>query len=212
MKKRSPMKGLITYSFYAIDKSLISELVLLLVLGILFMVTENIMFYNFFVMSALAAAPYIFLSKSGDSSKWDRFQISMPVKRTEVIKALYLAVILLMLPGIPLIGIIWGLGYVMHESAYSFEFIMPALSAGSVLTWVALLFPLSFTKIGRNNEQILFIVCMGAAVGIMMGVLFGAIWLDIPNNILPLVMIGIASIIYIISYVITKGIYAKVDF
>ncbi|MCL2200026.1 MAG: ABC-2 transporter permease [Defluviitaleaceae bacterium] len=218
MKTRSPLKGMLAYSFYSASGNLSLVFLFCLLLGSWFLITGSPNIFMFFLLVAISFPPAVILLGGKGGMKWERFQITMPLKRKEVATANYLSIVIALIMGIVLIGIISSIGFALHENMLdlfvSAGLEMLTLYFALVLIATGLIYPLACTKPGKSksSEQALFLVCMLSAAGIFQLVSWVGNRAFLSQEIISLLQIVIAGIVFIASYLITRRIYAKLDF
>jgi len=216
MKNRRPLLGLLTFSFHSLSGSLALIIFISLLIGSAAQVWGNAIALQLFPLMGAGAIPYTVLVKSGDATKWDKYLISMPITRKSLATAPYLNVFIALLLGIPIIGIVWGIGIIWGDmaldSALQFIFIDNTFVCGVILLIAALLYPLGCTKLGQRSEQGLFITCTvisSATVAAISGTLNG---IGLTSGVTLLLILTITGIAFITSLFITQKMCAKADF
>jgi len=216
MKTRKPMLGLLTFSYHSIIGSLILSISSALFMGIAAEIFENNIFVMFFLFSATIAAPYLVIQKSEGTPKWEPYLLAMPLKRKNLAAILYLNVFIASLFAIPVLGVMWGVGFIFNgfvtEAILAGGYVSIAVGYGAVLLMAALIYPIGSTKFGARNMQGLFFGCMIAALAINISILFGGQWLGLSSIVISLLSIGISGVAFVVSLFITKAMYAKIDF
>jgi len=106
--------------------------------------------------------------------------------------------------------------YILHDGVIEYitavGAILPAFAVGSVLLMAGLIYPLAFTKFGRNSETGLAVVSIAFSSAIMGGISGGASGFGLSEGVIALIMIGVAGVIFVISCIITRKLYSKMDF
>jgi hypothetical protein len=234
MLKNSRIKGLIQYAFYsAIGQSKIN-FIMILVGGLIFTVIGMSSIYHFVPVTVmgLSILPGHVNGQESDHVTWSRFQLTMPVKRREVILSKYVNFLIYVLIGLGINGLFIMLGRVLHEmypgyyesalvNSYSSDVIkflegfnpsdirltVLVLSTGMVLTVCSLYYPISYSKFidGEVSLIIITMIISFVAIGFIAG--FGV---ELSLTIL-LFMIAIPIILLIISFKVTVKIYDKID-
>jgi len=216
MNKRNPILGLMTFSFYDVGGNVLRALPLPLIIGITGVIFEVELLLMFFPIMAITNAPYVVMMKSEGTPTWDKFQIAMPIRRKDIASTLYLNVFIASLLAIPVIGIVWLVGYVVNGSTLAEiltgGFSMVGVMYGAVLLSTAILYPLGLSPFGKRNIQSVFFGSLLIAVAIAGGLFFAGSALNIPDVILPLLIVGISGIAFVISLFITRAMYTKIDF
>ncbi|MCL2827387.1 MAG: ABC-2 transporter permease [Oscillospiraceae bacterium] len=218
MKTNNPMRGLLTFSFYAASGNMSIAALFTLAMSAALLITGNLTVYAFFVLVAVGTFPYTIMAAMGgkNAPKWEKFQLTMPVKRKDVVASIYLSVLLATIAGLLLAGIILGIGFVLHEGLLEHvlqtAFAQFAYVFGVVLIMAGLLFPIASTKAGESRGEAVFTGCLFAAGFIMILISWAGGRADILPWIISLSQVAIAVVVFVISYLLTKKMYAKMDF
>jgi len=217
MKSINPVNGLIRYSFYSASGNLSIAFIVISVLGVTLLATGASTTYLIFGSLTMLFTPMFLMTGTGGGAtkKWEKMKVAMPVKRKDVITSHYYSIILATIVGLPFFGVILTISFFLHEDLLDYvmstaHIFLPFFLGAPLLT-SALFYPLAYT-IGENKEEALTIVCMLAVSGILG--LF--IWIGGTANLAPgaliLLIIAASVIPFIVSYAITKSVYAKKDF
>ena len=211
------MRGLLTYSFYSIRGSLMLLFAASLISAFAFIITGHILFFTIFTFSALGGPPYILLTKTEGTANWERYLASTPVKRTDLATNHYISVVLSLLLGLVSFGIVLGISFLFHDNIFSLILYLdgaltPVIIASIILIMSGFLFPLSFSKFGENRQSGLFMLCLGASVAIVIGTAaLGSLFGTSPNTD-AILLLSISITIFIVSLIISRNLYRKVDF
>ncbi len=163
------MKGLIRNNFYSMESNIkISFMIALFLAAVSFFVK-----YDAFLQMIIAMQLFIFIVNVGTSlradveSKWNKFELTLPVKYSDVVKAKYISFAILILLGIAM-GSITAVyacatgGFSNVRSifyGYEFGITLSAATAG-------IMYPLML-KIGTEKSEMIMIFSAIAAVGLM---------------------------------------------
>jgi len=224
VKANKKIIGLIMFLFHSASVNTLIILMACSILGIAFLVTGITAFHTYFIILTIAMPPYnIITSIAGGyaskySSKWERFQIAMPVRRDDVTFSQYLCITIVSIVGIPFIGIIVGISVAIHESlseivdrVVSSTVSIFSISIGIALLLGALFFPLTCMKISKNKGESLVFVCLIAALGIIGLVSWAGFSMNLSQYTISLLRVAVSVIPFIFSYLLTKNLYAKLD-
>lgn len=224
MKSNKTMIGLIMFLFHSASANISITLMSCSIIGIIFLVTGISNFHVFFILMTIVMPPYsIITSVAGGyvsrySSKWERFQIAMPVRREDVTSSQYLCIIIASLVGTPFIVIITGLTIALHENlseivdkVISSTVSIFSISIGIVFLLGALFFPLTCMKISKNKGESLAFVCLFVAIGMIGLISWAGFCMNLSQYTISLLRITISIIFFMISYLITKNLYVKLD-
>ena len=217
MKPKNPMKGLLTFGFHAASGNVSVLLLGLLALSLAFLVTGVVFFLNIFLIYAVTLFPMSVVMSMGDKDgKWERFQLTLPVRRRHLLQMQYLVLLLaILVSAIFVVGIV-GLGTILHEAVFEMEFVpamvnqIPALSLPFLMMGV--FFPLGSSKVGRGRESSILTMCMLGSIGILMFMPQIENWLGLSFHIIAAVFAGVSVLVFGISYFITRAMYVNMDF
>ena len=218
MNTKHPMRGLLLCSFYTASGSTILLLLALLALAGAFVVTGTVFFFNMSVIYATTVLPLqVITGMASNEGKWERFQLSMPIKRSDLIRVHYISLVLsgavvplvlisaLTAVGVVLYGDIFDQGFAAAMITSVPAFGMPFLISG-------LCFPLACSKLGKGREGGILSICFFFAIGIMMLVPQMGDWFNLSFNMLAVLIAAVSVSIFLVSYPITRMMYNKMDF
>jgi hypothetical protein len=224
MQSNKTIIGLMMFLFQSAHGNISITLMSCSMIGIVFLVTGISGFHTFFILMTVLMPPYSIITSiaggyvSKYSSKWERFQIAMPVRRKDVTLSQYLCIIIASIVGIPFIVIITGITIAMHESlleivnrVVSSTVSIFSISIGIVLLLGALFFPLTCMKISKNRGESLAFVCLFVAMGMIGLVSWVGFSMNLSQYTISLLRITVSIIPFIFSYLITQNLYAKLD-
>ncbi len=209
------MLGLVKKDLLMI-KGNIRQVILFLVVFLVLAFQEN----NIIVIVPVFVSMMVFITTFSydEYNKWDAYAISLPVSRKNIVKAKYVASIILWVIALLVTVVITGIMGLFEQNINYFE--MFGMILGCVFSIVlleAIMFPLIF-KFGVEKGRIgLFVGVF--AIAALLGFIFTGIDLENANGfieifneyyyiLLPLV----AVILLVISYYVSKRIYLKKEF
>ena len=216
MSTKSQIKGLMIYSFHAESGNLAIILLVCLVMAVGLLITGNGQIGFWFGVLTINAPVFTVISGMGAKTgvMWKRFQLAMPVRRSDLVSLQYLQVIIASIIGIPLFMVITSLAFTLHEGYPDFSvaesFIRISQFLPMSLLMAGLVFPLANTKIGENRQEAISITCFLISAMIvqpLMGTRLG-----IPGDIAALLVFAISATTFMISFAITKRLYSKKNF
>ena len=216
MRTTNPLKGLLIYFIYSTGWRLAIVYLQAIAWGIAFLIFGNAILHMLFGINAIAGATILVITGMGNKEiDWERFQLSMPVRRRDLASSQYLSVGLAPLIGIPLFVAFTGLSSIWHEDVYFtlstiITSISPFLSMPLILG--GLIFPLACVKPLQDKAEGFFPILMLASIVIPQLVVMGADRLGWPMAVASPLILVVSVFIFIISYFITRGLYAKLDF
>ncbi len=214
------MKGLIRNNFYMVSGSLKAMVVFSAVALVCIIIGEMNGSIGTMIISAVIGSQLGgFGALAGTAiqqdatSKWNRFELTLPIKRTDVIKAKYVSFLLFVLIGLVL-AIISTILHIAITDVVNFERIGYSFTFGLAfaLSIPTFMIPLILIFGADKNEVILF-----AAVGLGFALFFGssmliAYILPIEHNSNLIFRGGyllLSVILYAVSYLVSVIIYNK---
>lgn len=225
------MKALLRINYYIIENAikwtLIASCVLVAVCTFgpkLLGLSDDLMIFvsysaNYGIMGIFAGLSYTLLFNNS-KSKWDKFELSAPVSRKDVIKSRYLSFL-----GYALLAII--LASLAFAGSYLFGgmFNLDRLSMGYTVGIILLLGVPAFLHplvlvLGIDKGQFLFLVATGLSLAILfvpslvLGAVSGVV--DVTDPLFATVIyrgiaIAIVVVLFVVSYYLSVSIYSKKD-
>lgn len=215
---KAPLKGLLVYLLYSVSGSLITVFLLSLILVLALLFTGNQLVYTLFSGIGIIGPPYVVLMSMGGGKygKWERFQLTMPIKRSDLVKSQYLNMFLASLVGIPLVALVTGISFNIHATLFDYSLLTAYINITALIAvplfMVGILFPLSCTKFGEDKQDGLTLVCFLISVALPTLITIAGGRSGLSEGIPSLLAFVLSIIVFTISYIITKNIYAKIDF
>jgi len=185
-------------------------------IGIGSQIVEFDLLIIYFPIIAVGAAPYMVLMRSESTPTWDKYQIAVPIKRKELASSLYLNVFIASLLGIPIIGIVRVVGYVLNGGIFTevltSGYINIANVYGIVFFTTAFLYPLGLSRLGQRSTQGVFFGSIILSTAVTFGLYALGNNMGLSEAAQSLMVMGISGIAFAISLFITRAIFAKTDF
>ena len=216
------MKGLLKNNFYEILSSTKLFLLFMLLLGIFVIMMDK----NSFMVIVYALLGIIGFSinsiiclRNESSSKWNKYKLTAPVKRAEIVRSYFLSQLIWLLTGMLLAGMGITLSILLHGSPFDRNmdiFFIFATGIGISLFTASLFFPLSYSG-GSEKNQVFLIISLIGGIGIfvklvdLLNTLFDS---DSSMTTSQLILSGLIIIIcsclaFILSYWLTVGIFKR---
>ena len=212
----NPIKGLLLFYYYGVSGTIVLCMALSLMMVTVAIITGNDIIYGVSILLSVAGLPYTIIVSMCQKSylKWERFRLTMPIKRRELASVQYLCVLLASLVGFPLAVLIVVVTPKIHGTSgieMDLFYILSILALP--LLYAGLLFTIGCTKIGEKYGEVVFMLCLMVAVGVNM-VLIPRIgdWLNWSWSITSLVVFAVGVVVFIISWRATGSMYEKKDF
>ncbi len=216
------MKGLLRNNYYTVKDSLktvgiMTIGVYIITLIILFLFPEKIIVIDYVtigIMGGFSGLSFTLLY-NGNLSKWNRFELTMPIVRQDVIRMRYLTFALFGLIGIMSISAILYSSYVLlgtidiERSGYFLTF-------GIVISMLlpAFMHPLILV-LGMDKGQIvyLFSIILSIVFFVLPSIVFENALdkIENPNLVYRMIMSVISISIFIGSYFLSRKIYDRMD-
>ena len=217
MKNRSPIRGVLVYSYYASGTAVGISLLVSLVVAISFLLSGVDWGFQILVFLVTLNLPMsAMVGMAGKQGKWERFQLTMPIKRSQLLGMQYLTMLILFAIAVAILIAVIGASIALHDDVF-YGSLVDALvgtahTFGLPLLMTGLVFPLSATKPFKDNESVLLMVCMGVSMAINVAVPNIAYRVGLPVDIIPTVFLALTAAIFVVSYFISKAQYARSDF
>ena len=217
------MKGLLKNNFYGILASTKVFLIFMLLLGICVTMMEK----NTFMIIVYALLGIIGFSinaitslRNESSSKWSKYKLTAPVKRADIVRSYFLSQLIWLLAGMLFAGIEITLSILLHGSPFDRNidiFFVFATGTGISLFTASLFFPLSYSG-GTEKNQVFLIISLIGSIGIfvklvdLLNTLFGSSMTTFQMILAGFIIIICSLLAFILSYLLTVGIFKKKEF
>lgn len=211
------MKGLLRNNFYSMSTNLqLSFFVAFVLIFFPMIISEKSI-----ISVILAVQSCIFIVNIGTAlntdttSKWSNFEITLPVKRNDIITARYISFLLLILCGILMSAITSILTVVVFKTV-SINTIIFGFTFGislSLLT-ASFMYPIML-KIGTEKNELIILIC-AAIAATLFRILLRFMTPFLPDNLimnqnsLGGIILTVASmVVFILSYFVSRLIYQR---
>ena len=198
------MKGLLKNNFYGMIENLKIALVFVLVLGVVLLLS----------MSCL---------RKESSSKWEKYKLTLPVRRKEIVKSQYISHLLLSLSGTVFVALFLSITVFIHGNKYFYYGFRDAITlivGGGVLGILigAFAYPLYYVWGAGKTEVISVVSALGAVavimvLSIMVNIISGD---DAVSNTLYyaslIVMLFISLFTFGVSYILSCSIFKHKEY
>ncbi len=212
------MKGLIQNNLYSMENSILIAFIISIFLAILPLGGVNPTFLPMIISIQI----FVFVVnictslRADETAKWNKFELTLPVKRSNLVLAKYLSIIILIFVGIMMGTVTMVLSshfdYAVSRSmlVYGFEYGLTL----SILS-MSIMYPLTLV-LGAEKSEIIFILSAFATIGSMLLIArVLSTWTEGMNLRHPLVgavsvMVAIAA--FILSYFVSVIIHNRKEF
>lgn len=203
------MKGLLKSNFFAVWINAKIFLIFMVLMGIAVTIIPGPTLQMYFVIIGIVGSSAIAATAIGNefSSKWGKYKLTLPVKRTDIVKSLYLNHLFWTIAGTLFVGMATGLSYMLH----GFTFDQPAgvfslfiLGISISIYMGAVFIPLIYLT--KEDKTVVFlIISLVCAVGI------SAMFFNIPvfGNTSIIVC---AILLFVLSYLLTRSVFKRKEY
>ncbi|QQK79284.1 ABC-2 transporter permease [Salicibibacter cibi] len=219
------MKGLLLNQYYSVGKSLWNYLLLSVVITAILLFSQNEMMMAFatFLPILFMVTPALEVLKHESMSGWNKFVLTLPIKRSQVVQSHYLFYFMVMLIGLLVTIVLFILaeliaGQVLtDQSIYS---MMNGVGIAFILGFIA--YPLTY-QLGTEKSDMVLMFGVIAAIGLYL--LSGWLFETILSNMSPDTLQGmnidllfssgflaVTLVFFIVSFLITLQVYKKKEF
>lgn len=216
------MQGLIKNYYYKIVSNLKVFLIFIVLLGIsiLFFGGRNEFALITFLILTTIVFPFICSIgiRKSDIGKWNQYILSLPVKRHEIIKSMFVTQLIIVIIGIIISLMLFFASFKFYGFAfyrYIDVFLLFSFCTGIIFIMNAIFFPISYLDSGDKVEAISIISLLVSIFIMFVLVKIINIVFEKPSD-LYLIIFGILSLIlsimsFILSYFFTTKIYLNQD-
>jgi len=216
MKQKNPIKGLLMFSFHAASGNVAILLLVCIIASGVFLATGWEILFMLLVTYSATVFPLYILMSMGQNEKWERFQLSMPIRRSTLLRMQYASMVLFTIVPILLVIAVTALGVLLQRDIFEDgfgaamlgmvpPFAMPFFIAGTAL-------PLASSKVGRGKEGLVLNISFFTAIGLMMFTPQIADRFALSLGEFGVWVAAISGFLFIVSYPISRWQYARIDF
>ena len=203
------MKGLFRNNFFAVWINAKVFLIFMLLFAIVVTIIPEQILQMYFIMIGIVGFSVIAATAIGNefSLKWGKYKLTLPVKRTDIVRSLFLNQIFWIIVGTLFTGIASGLSYMIH--GFSFDqfsgiFSLFILAVSISFFMGAIFIPMIYLT-GDDKIIVFLIISLFCAVGI------AAMLFNIPlfGNV---IIITCALLLFAVSYPLTVSVFKRKEF
>ena len=203
------MKGLFRNNFFAVWINAKVFLIFMLLFAIVVTIIPAQTLQMYFIMIGIVGFSVIAATAIGNefSLKWGKYKLTLPVKRSDIVRSLFLNQIFWIIVGTLFTGIAVCLSYMIH--GYSFDqfsgiFSLFILAVSISFFMGAIFIPMIYLT-GEDKIVVFLIISLFCAVGI------AAMLFNIPlfGNV---IIITCALMLFAVSYPLTISIFKRKEF
>lgn len=203
------MKGLFRNNFFAVWINAKVFLIFMLLFAIVVTIIPEQTLQMYFIMIGIVGFSVIAATAIGNefSLKWGKYKLTLPVKRSDIVRSLFLNQIFWIIVGTLFTGIAVCLSYMIH--GFSFDqfsgiFSLFILAVSISFFMGAIFIPMIYLT-GEDKIVVFLIISLFCAVGI------AAMLFNIPlfGNV---IIITCALLLFAVSYPLTISIFKRKEF
>lgn len=212
------MKGLIRNNFYSMENNIKISFIIALFLSVVAFFARH----SAVIQMMIAMQLFIFIVNVGTPlhadvvSKWNKFELTLPVKRNDIIKAKYISFAVLFLFGV-IMGSITAISVCVSSGFSDMQSVLYGYEFGLTLsaTTAGIMFPLML-KFGTEKNEMIMILSAIASVGLLF--LVSAVLtpltgeMNIKHSLVGIVSTIVALVIFVSSYFVSIRIYRHKEF
>lgn len=214
------MKGLILNNFYTLQDHMKLSMGIAIVMVIAFLIMGKPE-----LMDAIVAGQILVFSMNiasslqiDEKSKWDKMEITLPIRRCTVIKAKYIAFFLLVGIGVivslmtPMIAYIAGMEINLNDMVNGYS-----LGISICIGTLAIVYP-AILIFGADKSETMLIIGAFVTVGlrfvvwILMNVIKGGLTINFNSSEVGVVALVVNILLFFVSYKISESIHARKNF
>ncbi|MFC4305973.1 ABC-2 transporter permease [Cohnella boryungensis] len=212
------MRGLIRNNLYSMASNIRLSLIMAAFLALVPLVLKE----TSMIPMIFAVQIFLFVANTGaslrvdETSKWNKFELTLPIRRRTVIGAKYVSFSLLILLGVLMSLLTLALAYVTGVQLDS-QLVMYGYGFGLTLSIasVALMYPIMLKMGTEKNELVVFLSGFGA-VGIMLilAVILSPVTggMQLRHPLVGMVSTCTSTILFAVSYFVSVRIHQRKEF
>lgn len=212
------MNGLIRNNFYSMESNLKISFILAAALVFSPLIINNTAIYPMII----AVQIFLFVVNTGtalhadEAAKWNKFELTLPVKRSTIIGAKYIIFAILILFGL-FMGFCTTICISLSGQTWSVSSTLWGYEYGLVLSIfsVSLMYPVVL-KIGTEKNELVLILSAFTAIGFMylVAVALSPVTsgINLRHPLVGAVSITVAVLVFIISFVVSMKIHKNKEF
>lgn len=211
------MKGLLKNNVYSVWANIKVFSVFMLILGIFVIAVRSQSFQISYVMVGIVgfSVSAIVGVKNEFVSKWGKYKLTLPVKRTDIVKSLFLNQIIWLLAGTLFTGMITGLSWLLHGCPFDQPvdaLTLAALGVSISLFMGAMFFPLFYLG-GVERSDVFLVITLLCAFGVDLAIITVINELSDPG--IATILFGASALIacsllaFVLSYLLSVFIFKR---
>lgn len=218
------MKGLLKNNFYVTLSNAKVFAAIMLLLGIFVVAMDNkipslIIGYMLLAMIGFSLNSIASLRK-GSATKWSKYKLTTPVKRSAIVQSYFLSLLLWLIVGMVFAGIGVALSIMLHGFPFDKDtdvFMLFVIGVGISLFMGAIFFPLFYVG-GEERNEVFLVISLLCGIGFVMGLttlintLFPAPMTTMQIILGGVIIFACALLVFVISCPVTAYVYHKREY
>lgn len=218
------MKGLLKNNLYASISNIRFFAAVMILLGVFVIAIDNAipsLLIGYPLLSMIGfSVNAIFCQRKENASKWEKYKLTFPVTRKDIIKSHFASQAVWLFIGTVLAAVCLFLSILLHGFPFDRHMdvlMILTLGIGISLFTGTLFFPLSYLGDSEKNEAVLIVSLLGA-IGIVLALISFLNRLFGPRMSTPLLVLSAAIILlcsllcFVLSYPVTIAIFRKKEY
>lgn len=219
------MKGLFKNNLYGVIENIKIVFIFILALGTILLITgDSTILSVFSIISApVIAVVSISCLRKESASEWDKYKLTLPVRRKDIIKSQYVSHLVWSVSGVVLVAVFMVITILLHGNQYFYYGFRDAITlilVGEVLAiWIgAIAYPLYYMWGSERTEVILVISVIGAVSAVLglsalVNFLTGSGSVSNTEYYISLILIiVITNIVFVLSYYLSNLIFSHKEY
>ncbi|WP_033827973.1 ABC-2 transporter permease [Bacillus andreraoultii] len=212
------MKGLILNDIYSIQRDIKSSIIFSVACVIFLILTKNVIAFKVAVFLPFLIIPVksFEVLKYDVKSGWEKFMITLPVTRTQIVQSKYITFLILLILSLLLSLILFFAVDILYYPTFTLVYYNHLLRGmGLIICVAALLYPMTY-KLGieKSDSIILYSLCFSFGVFFFLAMLAKMILAENRNAdmIFSIVFFLVSIFLLIISYLVACMIVARKEY
>lgn len=218
------MKGLMKNNFYATLSNVKAFAIIMLLLGIFVVATDNKIPSSIIVYVLLGIIGFSLNSiaslRKESATKWSKYKLTAPVKRSAIVQSYFWSLLLWLIAGIGFAGIGVALSIMLHGFPFdrSTDILMLFVVGIAISLFMgAIFFPLFYLG-GEERNEIFLVLSLLCSIGLVVGLttfintLFPAPMTTTQIILGGVIILASALLVFILSCPLTVYIYRKKEY
>lgn len=213
------MKGLILNNFYSMEDNIKLSFIISIFLSASCFILTDIKFISMIIsIQIFVVVSNITTSlKVDEASSWNKMEVTLPVKRSDIITAKYISLVLLLILGVSF-SLLTLVVLKIKEIELNIIYLVQGYTYGIslVIATVSALYPI-ILKFGSNKGDIMLAVSIGIAIAMRFFIwillnIVSANSINFNSSEVGVVYIMVSGLLFILSYIISRQIYKNKSF